>query len=114
MHEVLYSKASESSVLSARPRGPAWTKTSGVENVSDLCVKMVVEQLVDELHDLRWRLHLLPRRFRIHGGERCGVPALEADVDPGCSFVLSTASSKRAIPAQNAAYGQNCAPFWAS
>ncbi len=42
---------------------------------------MVVEELVDECHNLPRRLHLLSGGLRVARGERLGPVALEADAD---------------------------------
>ncbi len=67
VHDILHTLRRESRPAFAGPRGPAGTEPTRVEDVGDLVVDVIIEQLVDELDDLRRRLHHLTGCFRVHG-----------------------------------------------
>ena len=61
VHQIGYVFGRKLVIRSARPRGCAWTKPSLFEYGGDLGVNVVIEQLVDQLHDFWLRLNLLRR-----------------------------------------------------
>ena len=88
MREIRNSLRAEARVLAPGPSRPAGTKASLVEQIGDLGVDVVIEEPVDELHDLRRRFHFLRGGLRIPCRERLDLPAFEADVDLGDPFFL--------------------------
>src|SRR5690242_14226950 len=70
VRDVLHARSREAGAASAGPRGTAGTEPARIEDASDLGVDVLVEQPIDELHDLGRRLHFLPRGLWVHGRER--------------------------------------------
>jgi hypothetical protein len=85
MHEIcdaFWSKAIGPSAARADPPG----KTALVEYVGDFRVNVVIEQFVEQFHDLFLRLYLLRRCPGVQRRERLGLAAFETDVDFCNSF----------------------------
>src|SRR5665213_1892213 len=81
VHDVLHARRRESGATFPGPCGPTGTEPARVEGASDLVVDVMVEELVDELDDVRRRLHLFPGCLRVHGRECRRLTAPKADMD---------------------------------
>jgi len=69
-----------------RYRSTWFTQTDTVEDVGDLCINVVVEELVDELDDHGRRLYLLRGGLWIQRRQRFGLAAIESHVDARDAF----------------------------
>ncbi|MEN6426742.1 MAG: hypothetical protein ABFE13_15390 [Phycisphaerales bacterium] len=86
MDKIGHSQGGETGIASPRSCRSAGAKSLLVEQVGDLGIDVVVEEFVDQLDDLRLRLHLLRGGLGVHRRKRFGLAALEADMNLGDSF----------------------------
>ena len=83
MHEIRDPDGGKARVVPTRSSRSTRMQVSRIEEVRDLCVDVVVEELIDERHDRGRCRHLLRRGPGVPRLERRDFAALEADVDAG-------------------------------
>ncbi len=87
MDEVGDAQRGKAGLAALRPGRSAGTKTPLVEDIGDLCIDVVIEELVDELDNHRRRFYLLCGGLWIQRRQRFGLAALEAQVDLRDAFL---------------------------